>query len=551
MPPVGPNRPLGAAPLSQFTADNPPPPAAAVDARASSLGHLMTNSGTPVGAGTGSASRAHELQRQAGQTLSAGELQQLAAFLGASVENLREITGRLRFVDGDRCRVLETVRDDLGKLTEKKRLLHLPVGEEVISSEEFELSKLPEERLQAVQNGLAQMKALLHKFNKDLSPEEAEACLRARFEAQLNDGVDTGSTLGTAVALTTREASARFKSVFAGKIRPEARQEATIRVDSYLDYCAKQPVPAVPPEVRQTMIGFDMLMADLRRTIDIKTNFLSRKPNPKSSEHDARYGKGEVDIEEMEAKNILQSIRNLLDFTLARKHNSIEKWMAVDAATSLVTGSATCDGYAGLLAFRISQICSQLQGQFEEISLSRVQNPTISLHQNPHSENAESEGKEVKHAALLVHLKTKDGNRYTILLDPWSEINTPVLKEHISFMDDSEKINAKVVPLNFQELSVVNVQREVGAALQLLPAAMQHPNMSDAAQGDLMKTIDHEESYSLTHLAKDVFTDPLGANSTMRLPEDFLVRPTTLTPQYARTSPLVQWVRSTYSVGGN
>src|SRR5690606_31473220 len=118
---------------------------------------------------------------------------------------LREITGRLRFVEGDRCRVLETVRDDLGKLTEKKRLLHLPVGEEVISSEEFELSKLPEERLQAVQNGLAQMKALLHKFNKDLSPEEAEACLRARFEAQLNDGVDTESTLGTAVALATRE----------------------------------------------------------------------------------------------------------------------------------------------------------------------------------------------------------------------------------------------------------------------------------------------------------------------------------------------------------
>jgi len=383
------------------------------------------------------------------------------------------------------------------------------------------------------------------------TPGSTALANRLRESAVQNEMETKEAALVSAMECFQRQAMRRADAFFAAP-SPQAFQAkyeaAARRVDEYLAYRAEQGASAPPESVRQMMIRFDMGL-DLRSAVGARGNVIVRKDDPMWSQGaDDLYSTADLDTETMERKLIPAYLSDRVVEEFGKRYSPTSaRFETFKAAASLLMGAATCDGYASLAAFRTAAIAHELGQSFEEVRLSKITGPEIEvLKENP-SGTPRVETTTLDHGSLLVKLVTEDKEAFSILLEPWSETNTPVLDEQMEYLAGSgEPILAhdcKSSPL-IPGFAEEDIRQDMNLAYQLLQKVVRDPRTLKELLliRESMEKIDPHSIYSLATPALNYFVDRIGTNDTMVFPDGFPTR----RPSVSRReeNPLAQWFKT-------
>jgi hypothetical protein len=217
------------------------------------------------------------------------------------------------------------------------------------------------------------------------------------------------------------------------KISPERRKESEVAIDFYLENNPHQPVP---PIVRDLMIMFDMAIRDVHRAFPYgRGNVLVR--NRDALAGNAGKNPNGINVTESASKNGLTELGRHLG--LASESNSastqtdqIHVGLQL-AASQLLLGSTSCSGYVDALAAasmaRLSQIRLPDGGTLQLKVIGHGDGP-IRL-----------DDVALDHNICEATFTDKDGTAFPIILDPWADMNTPILKEHSKYQYGDEAID--------------------------------------------------------------------------------------------------------------
>jgi hypothetical protein len=210
------------------------------------------------------------------------------------------------------------------------------------------------------------------------------------------------------------------------------------------------------------MIVFDMAIRDVHRAFPYgRGNVLVR--NRDALAGNAGKNPNGINVTESTSKNGLTELGRHLG--LASESNSastqtdqIQVGLQL-AASQLLLGSTSCSGYVDALAAasmaRLSQIRLPDGGTLQLKVIGHGDGP-IRL-----------DDVELDHNICEATFTDKDGMAYPIILDPWAEMNTPILKEHSKYQYGDEAIDYSYddPSLPYQE-TMAKYMREASGNLQ-------------------------------------------------------------------------------------
>jgi hypothetical protein len=292
--------------------------------------------------------------------------------------------------------------------------------------------------------------------------------------------------------LNLGKARARCNELLAPKSSAARRKESEAAIDYYLtnNYPFSQPIP---PKVRELMVLFDMAIRDVHHAFPYgRGNVLVRKRDALAG--NAGDKPNEFDVSESMRKNGLTELGRHIGIAgdvgaSSAEQDEVQTRLRY-AASQMLLGAGSCSAYADTLAAASMERLPELELSNDESLQLRIighDDGTIRL-----------DDIELDHTICEAAFTDENGNTYSIILDPWSDMNTPIMKEHSRYEYGEEAVACSyedpAVPYKQVFLDYMN------DAHQRLPETLDNDFLRVTLElnDETIQTADPDKNYSLT-----------------------------------------------------
>jgi hypothetical protein len=229
-----------------------------------------------------------------------------------------------------------------------------------------------------------------------------------------------------------------------------ARAEAETIADEYNAFRQGKDQAPVTGEAREFLVELIMMVKDVHSLIPYgRANVPVRNEdvlgeNGASSMSERQ--KKEFNLDASWAKDYLESARRFLMSKLRdRRHVALDRVFDAylkSAAVSVLAGSSTCGGYTGVLLTMAAQRYAPL---IEEGTLKLSVLRLTAMVESDRIVNSTTNGEPLNHVYCKAEFTDGDGQSHAFVVDPWPEMNCPILLENSKYSLTTERVTTGAV----------------------------------------------------------------------------------------------------------